>query len=199
MKGKVFLTIAILLAAIALAMPAEAYTYDRLKAVEYAKANWNKNVPGSWYFNTFGGGDCTNFVSHALKAGGWSQRKTGMTWYYDSYQFHQYSNSWTTVAGLRDFTILSQRGKEISFTSNDVWARPTQFTIGDVIQMDGSYGDHIADGIWDHTMIITDITGNDVLITYHTSNNLNKKMSELVNNNPSAKFRVLLMKNTHSD
>jgi hypothetical protein len=65
--------------------------------------------------------------------------------------------------------------------------------------MDGSYGDHIADGIWDHTMIITDITGNDVLITYHTSNNLNKKMSELVNNNPSAKFRVLLMKNTHSD
>ncbi|MBU4338840.1 amidase domain-containing protein [Patescibacteria group bacterium] len=91
-----------------------AYTYNRQTAADYAKVNWNTNVPGSWYFQERGG-DCTNFVSHSLYAGGWPQRGTQWTpnyrWYFNS--IYSYSSSWTSVPEFRNFIINSRRGTEV--------------------------------------------------------------------------------------
>ncbi|MDF1498258.1 MAG: amidase domain-containing protein [Patescibacteria group bacterium] len=193
MKVKKVVLVMLVLAIIASSTGiASAYIYNRQTTVNYAIANGEKNVPGSWYFNT-GGGDCTNFVSHSLKAGGWTQRKTGMIWYYDSYLWRQYSNSWTSVEQFRDFVILSGRGREIPFSRSDVWTRPTQFTVGDVMQADWT-----SDGKWDHSMIITKIDGTDVYVTYHSNNRVNKKVSDLIREQPEIQFRVLLLKDTHN-
>jgi hypothetical protein len=174
-----------------------AETYNRQAAVDYAKEKWDSKVPGSWYFMPWPHqADCTNFVSQVLYIkGGWPQRGTEWTpnyqWYFNNAFPRDYSNSWTTVIAFGNFIVTSRRGTEISFSRNDVWARPTQFTIGDIMQADWT-----GDGTWDHTMMITGITGNDILLTYHNKNRLDKKITEIIKENQDAKFRVFLLKNT---
>lgn len=175
--------------------PVAAYNYNRQAAVDYAKVNAYNNVPGSWFYQ-FHGGDCTNFVSQSLYlAGGWPERGTQWTpqyqWYFDGVFSSQHSNSWTVAGELGDFVITSGRGTKVSFSHNDVWARPTQFTTGDILQLDKT-----GDGSWDHTMMITGITGNDVLVTQHTKSLLNHPVSKIISKYPNSKFRVLLLKNT---
>lgn len=179
----------------AMAMPAAAYSYNRQAAVDYARDNAYNNVPGSWLYQ-FHGGDCTNFVSQSLYlAGGWPEIRAQWApqyeWYFDGVFNSQHSNSWTVVGEFGSFVTASGRGTEVSFSHNDVWARPTQFTTGDILQADWT-----GDGSWDHTMMITGITGNDVLVTQHTHNELDRSVSGIISKNPNSKFRVFLLKNT---
>lgn len=53
-------------------MPAAAYTYNREATAAYVYDNALKDVPNSAYFQALGG-DCTNFASYCLQAGGWKQ------------------------------------------------------------------------------------------------------------------------------
>lgn len=192
------ITVVMLLAILFCAMitPVAAYSYNRQAAVDYAKANADNNVPGSWLYQ-FHGGDCTNFVSQSLHlAGGWPEIRAQWAppqyqWYFDGVFNSQHSNSWTVVGEFGDFITTSGRGTKVSFSHNDVWARPTQFTTGDILQLDKT-----GDGSWDHTMIITGITGNDVLITQHTDNKKDHPVSEIISKYPNSKFRVFLLKNT---
>lgn len=187
------LTIMVLLCATV--TTATAYSYNRQAAVDYAKVNAYNNVPGSWLYQ-FHGGDCTNFVSQSLYlAGGWPERGTQWApqyqWYFDGVFNSQHSNSWTVVGEFGDFITTSGRGTKVSFSHNDVWARPTQFTTGDILQADWT-----GDGSWDHTMMITGITGNDVSVTQHTHNELDRSVLGIIEDNPNVKFRVFLLKNT---
>lgn len=176
---------------------ASAYSYNRQGAVNYAKANWNSWVPGSWYFMTRGV-DCTNFVSQSLyNGGGWIQRGTQWTtqyqWYFNGAFPRDYSTSWTSVNEFRDFILTSQRGTEIFPSRSEVWARPTRINTGDVMQIDWT-----GDGTWDHTMFITGVTGNDVLVTYHNNNQIDYSVSKLMRDYPNNKFRVLVLKDTYN-
>lgn len=61
--------------------------YQRQRAVEYAFRHWNAPNPRYANMDTFGGGgDCTNFTSQCLAAGGWPMdyRQTGhyTEWWY---------------------------------------------------------------------------------------------------------------------
>jgi|GEM_PF-2219309 hypothetical protein len=53
--------------------------YDRYKAAAYAK-NWAPVFGGNHQYGVFGGSDCTNFVSQALKAGGFPEDDE---WFFD--------------------------------------------------------------------------------------------------------------------
>jgi hypothetical protein len=174
---------------------ASAYTYNRQATVDYVKEKYNSWVPGSWFFMPRGV-DCTNFISQALYIkGGWPQRGTQWTpqyqWYYNGVLNSQHSNSWSSVIAFGNFIKTSQRGTEISFSRNDVWARPTQFTTGDIMQVDWTN-----DNSWDHTMMITGITGNDILLTYHNTNRKDEPITTIIQKNPNAKFRVFLLKDS---
>jgi len=154
----------------AMAMPAAAYSYNRQAAADYAYNNAYNGVPGSWYFGTIGG-DCTNFVSHSLQAGGWRENNAGQSsdhsWYYN-YAPQGYSYSWSGSHSLYRFMYYNLRATAVS--------DPNQLQIGDVIQID--YQD---DGFWDHSMIVTGKDSRGLLISQHTTDRRNYPLSEIYN------------------
>lgn len=173
---------------------ASAYSYNRQGAVDYAKANAYSWVPGSWYFMTRGV-DCTNFVSQSLyNGGGWIKRGTNEAkqWYFNGAFPRDYSNSWTLVNDFRDFVINSGRGTEVFPSGSEVWARPTRYITGDIVQIDWT-----GDGTWDHSMFITGVTGNDVLLTYHNNNQRDYSLSRIMRDYPGNKLRILHLKDTY--
>lgn len=147
--------------------------YDRRDAVAYALRQWNK--PNSRYANmaTFGGGgDCTNFTSQCLRAGGWPMDYRCSTyateWWYrrigeDSFDANE--NDWwscTWAIAENHFRYLSiNHGEAI-----DLRARPSRARAlrrGDLIYYDwGS-------GIFGHSAIVTAHNRRgEPLVTYRT-------------------------------
>ncbi len=100
--------------------------YDRGKAVEYAVAyagvpalsESGRYNPGYKVY-TFLGGDCANFVSQILFAGGMEQ---GHGWHYDG----EGSLAWVKADGLIWFLISSQRGKLIFTGTFSAATNPTE-------------------------------------------------------------------------
>ncbi len=207
-KGKEIRTLAIavllmMATMFVMAAPAEAYTYNRQAAVDCAKANAYNDVPGSSYFRTHGG-DCTNFVSNALKAGGWRQVSTNanpaLNWYYNSLSSR--SSSWAGVNPFREFAVASGRSTQVLFKDGTYYLPGTSpIKIGDIIQLDGLYGSY-PDGKWDHTMIVTGVSmiqGIKFLkVTYHSEDNLDRPLLEVLNKHPKGRFRAFLLKDTYS-
>lgn len=196
----------LIMATLAIATPAEAYTYNRQGAVDYARANAYNDVPGSSYFRN-NGGDCTNFISQSLYNGGGmrqvvNSQNPALSWFYNGYYAGQYSPSWAGVQPFGNFVIASGRGTEVLFATGTYYLPGTvPIKIGDIIQMDGADGS-VPDGIWDHTMIITrvyTVQGFKLFdVTYHSTDHLDRPLSEVFNDHPSAKFRALLLKDTYS-
>jgi hypothetical protein len=133
---------------------ATATTYNRTNAVNYAIAHWNN--PDSRYpdysvapYN----GDCTNFVSQCLEAGGWTQtskvngRASVLSWYHDqgytsAPSVEKRSTSWTEAKSLNAFFMNSSRVVQASYL-------PTSLALGDIIQLkNNTSGIH-------HSMIVT--------------------------------------------
>lgn len=196
----VMLALAIIASSIGIA---SAYTYNRQAAVDYARANWNNDVPGSSYFK-YNGGDCTNFVSHALKAGNWRQvsanANPALNWYYTSLSSR--SSSWAGVNPFREFAVASGRSTQVLFaTGAYVLPGTVPIKIGDVIQLDGLFGS-FPDGKWDHTMLVTGVATVQgfkmVRVTYHSSNHLDRDLIKVLNDHPNGRFRALLLKDTYS-
>jgi len=171
-------------------VPAAAYTYDRQAAANYAYNNAYNNVPWSWFYNSHDG-DCTNFVSHSLQAGGW--RETGKYYYWRSSAWYcdwcnnpaGYSRTWGAANNLYRFLGSSGRADQLS-VGHPYYPR---FKVGDVIQMDGVNGKS-ANGVWDHTMIVTGIivSDDDLLVSYHTPNKRNVRFSIIKAGNPNSRF-----------
>lgn len=130
--------------------------YNRKSAVSYALNYALKPNPGYRYFNAHGdgGGDCSNFVSQCLRAGGAQMDyNSSRPWWYKSRGSNQnhdtWSVSWAVAHSL--YWCLKSRGKlklpglkgvEI----NDI----NMLEIGDIIQYEDNKG------IIYHSGIITD-------------------------------------------
>ena len=141
-------------------------TLNATAVVNYARS-YALSYNGSYRdFNNSGtqGGDCTNFASQAMRAGGWPDvggytNRTGYSaWWYD----------WLT----QTYTWVNAHYFYV-WTSNNRASRADNvynLAPGDVLQMDFN-----ADGDIDHTTIVTKKDANGMIyLSYHTSNSLDK-------------------------
>lgn len=151
------------------------YSYSAMAT--YLERYWsNYNAAYRSYAGAGNGGDCTNFASQALKAGGWAQlsgfyRDPSYWWYNSSNQTY----SWTSVNHLATFGF--ERGR---FTSlSNVWS----MGVGAVLQIDGA-----RDGSKDHTMMVSYKTSSSPYFTYHSSNRYRRSMQTVLNDWGAANY-----------
>lgn len=158
--------------------------YSGSAAATYAKA-WALSTNPSYprYPN-----DCTNFVSQAVLAGGWtmaggscSDRTSDSAWWYGSstcwYPSVRSSYTWAGAQNFYNFTASSGRGAHA--------ANILDLNIGDVLQMAFS-GTHIG-----HSMVVTDKKDNNIFLSYHTSDHLDEPFygtGGIYERNPSATY-----------
>lgn len=189
--GTVVIATLLLTLLCAMIAPVAAYSYNGEVAANYAYNNAYNYVPGTSVFKD-PGGDCTNFVSHSLQAGGWRELGGWYTsnnvWFYNYPYRYGYSHTWTVADRLYDFLTYSGRAYPVS-----VKYRKHLLQKGDVVQID--YKDNNGNyGSWDHTMIVTDKNGDDPLMSYHSVGEpsqtgvRNKSLTDIMNSNPSARF-----------
>jgi hypothetical protein len=133
--------------------------------VNYARKyvfNYNKSYRN---YHTKGG-DCTNFVSQALRAGGW---KDDYGWYTSSDNWWYNSlNQTYTWGGAENWSRFAPK-RTIALSS--VWKAQA----GDVIQADWD-----ANGTMDHTFIVTKVSPYEVYTTAHENDNLDKPFSRII-------------------
>lgn len=115
-------------------------------AAKYNGASPNKvaNRNPAYYDFDDSGGDCTNYVSQIIKAGGAPMDTTGSyQWYYSNYANR--SASWIVVSHLYSYLVNNTGvGPQGYWMSNSPEYPATK---GDIIQKDTNY-----DGIQNHTM-----------------------------------------------
>ena len=200
----VLVAVLLVMAFCVMATPAVAHSYNGEAAANYAYNNAYNNVPGTYVFKN-GGGDCTNFVSHSLQAGGWREIKQGVNgdyrsskvWYYSYPYRYGYSHTWTIADRFYDFLIYSGRAYPVSAKYKKHLLQK-----GDIVQIDykDKYGRY---GHWDHTMIVTGKNGNDPLMSYHSTGSpsqtgvRNKSLTEIMNGNSDARFLGWRIRSTY--
>jgi hypothetical protein len=151
---------------------------NRTAIVNYATTYWSNYNPNYRRFDgSSDGGDCTNFVSQACRAGGW----TDVSGWYTStlvwwYTWANQSYTWTSAHSWFWFTYNRPRGTLASYISNLV--------PGDILQIDFN-----RDGRIDHSMVVTrkDSYGN-IYLTYHSTNWLNRSFSSIYSSYPTANY-----------
>lgn len=123
------------------------HEYNREQVYNWAHNHWNNY---SRQFLNLGdenwkGGDCTNFVSQCLRAGGAMNDKTGdFQWYYDNKgttatSDDTYSWTWSTARGLNGTLAGNYHNQEFG-------PKATEKVITGDSQYDGSIGNYIAPG-----------------------------------------------------
>ncbi|MFB7457876.1 MULTISPECIES: amidase domain-containing protein [unclassified Streptomyces] len=153
-----------------------AYDYKAMAA--YATKYWNNYNPEYPDFNGAGaGGDCTNFVSQSLKAGGW-KHEPGYT-----YDFHKWFGNAEiqsdSFVGVNEFSWYALSSKRVTSLANVY-----QMDVGDVLQMDFN-----RDGSKDHTMIVTSRTAQGVpYLSYHSTNTYNRSVASIIASYPDAYY-----------
>jgi hypothetical protein len=152
-----------------------AYAYKAMAA--YAEKYWNvynKDYPD---FNGQGaGGDCTNFVSQSLKAGGW-KHVPGYVYDYTKWFGNAEIQSHSFI-GVNEWSWFAQNSKRTTPLANVY-----QLEVGDVLQVDFD-----RDGSKDHTMIVTYKYGGVPYVTYHSNNTLRRSVASLVASYPNAYY-----------
>jgi len=135
--------------------------YNRPAAVAYARRWALSRNPAFADFSNLGG-DCTNFISQCLLAGGAPMRHPG--WYY--YSLSRRSPSWTSVTSLGNFLTKNQGsgpfGHEIAFE---------HLLPGDIIQL--KFAENPA---FSHSLFVL-TPGQDPLIAAHSLDSLNRPLS----------------------
>ncbi|WP_055532289.1 amidase domain-containing protein [Streptomyces graminilatus] len=144
--------------------------YDYRAMAAYAEtywANYNTNYPN---FNGHAdGGDCTNFVSQSLKAGGW-KHAPGRVDDYDKWFGNNEIQSHSFI-GVNEWSWFAQNSKRTT-----PLASVYQMDVGDVLQMDFD-----RDGAKDHTMIVS-FRGGDGMpyMTYHSVNTWRRSLASII-------------------
>ena len=159
-------------------------SYSPSAAVNYAYSYWSSyNSAYRAYDN-----DCTNFISQAVKAGGWpyddvGERTASNTWYYGSFTFTT-SYSWAGAHNFNLFFAQSGRGWAAQYFSD--------LLAGDLLQAD--FGPS-PDGNISHSMVVTkkDTYGN-IYLTYHSYNTRDRLLSDIQASNPGTAWYGLLLK-----
>lgn len=141
--------------------------YQREKAVAYAHQWAYGRNPAYINFNGIGG-DCTNFVSQCLKAGGAPQNFTPHTgWYYRS--AHDRAAAWTGVEFLYQFlTAPHATGPKAKIVDLE------KIEPGDIIQL--SFLPHI----YSHSLFVVSKKSskeNEILVASHSIDSDNRPLS----------------------
>ncbi|MEU3715532.1 amidase domain-containing protein [Streptomyces californicus] len=155
--------------------PSVSASYKYSEMAKYAEKYWKNYNTSYRKFNDVGG-DCTNFISQALRAGGW-KNDTG---YYKSYKNWWYNSanqttSWVNVNYWASFALYSGR----TYNLDNVY----KLGIGDILQMDFT-----GNRSKDHSMITTYKSGGVPYLTYHSTNTYRKSVKSLVAQNPRATY-----------
>ncbi len=150
------------------------YNYAAMAA--YAEKYWRNYNPAYRSYNS-AGGDCTNFISQALKAGGWKDEpgtdSDYRKWWSNS---SSQSISWVGANEWSWFALNSKRTTNL--------ANVYQLEVGDILQMDFE-----GDGSKDHSMITTYKSRAGVpYMTYHSTNTYRKSVASIIASNPDAVY-----------
>ncbi|OUC88139.1 amidase domain-containing protein [Streptomyces swartbergensis] len=150
-------------------------SYDYTAMAKYAEKHWKNYNSNYRKFNDVGG-DCTNFISQALRAGGWKNNtgwyKSYKNWWYNS---SNQTTSWINVNYWASFALHSDR----AYNLDNVY----KLGIGDILQMDFS-----GNRSKDHSMITTYKSNGVPYLTYHSTNTYRKSVKSLVAQYPRATY-----------
>ena len=143
--------------------------YRRADALAYA-LKWALGRNPQFYDYSALGGDCTNFASQVLWAGGALMNYDHQAgWYYKDP--NRKSPSWTGVNFLFEF-LINNRGRG-PFAR---LAGPEEMLLGDLIQLSFRGG-----GKFDHTLVVTQrrppFDPENIEVSTHTYDSLNGKLS----------------------
>jgi hypothetical protein len=154
--------------------------YSGSRAAQWALANVFAPKAVGYTDYTNRGGDCTNFVSHTLRAGGWTDvgccnnSKSSSVWWQRNLSWFdanirrldRNSYSWTFAPEFGQFILQSKRGSLVRQFAPTSFSNPSQsFRLGDVVQIVDAKGTAF------HTMLVTDVTTKDVRVTYRNAGN----------------------------
>lgn len=148
--------------------------YNRLAAVRYARRHWNNPNPAFANMDAAGsGGDCANFVSQCMLAGGWPMDYRASTvatewWYrrtgndpFDQDHDDWWSCTWSLAESHFQYMRLNH-GTVYDLRANPRDAR--RLRRGDTI-----YYDWEGDGVLNHSSIVTGFNRRgEPLVTYRT-------------------------------
>ncbi|MET8977454.1 amidase domain-containing protein [Streptomyces sp. NPDC004539] len=160
------------------ALPADAslaagYNYSAM--AKYAEKYW-KNYNSAYRKFDGKGGDCTNFISQSLRAGGW-KNKSG--WYRNAnYWWYNSSNQTYSWTGVDHWATFAKKSGRTSILGN-VYS----MGIGDILQMDFDRA-----GGKDHSMIATHVANGQPYLTYHSTNTYRRSMASIVKAYPNATY-----------
>lgn len=144
--------------------------YNRKLAVEYAQ-KWALHRNPEYYDFEDLGGDCTNFVSQCLLAGGIEFSYQDYGWYYHT--ANSKSPSWTGVDEIFSFAINNTDFTGPKFDLITLG----ELEVGDIIQL-------YTDKLWTHTLIVSkfglDKTMSNIYVCAHSQDSLDRVLSSYV-------------------
>lgn len=146
--------------------------YDRESAVAYAR-KWALNRNRRYADFQEMGGDCTNFASQVINAGGCPMNYNKFGWYYNS--LNDRAPAWTSVKYLYEFLVNNKSTGPVAEETDINGIEP-----GDIIQL--NFG---LDSRYDHTPMVVKIlpgvrTLDKILIAAHTIDRLDYPVSNYV-------------------
>ncbi|RSS35993.1 amidase domain-containing protein [Streptomyces sp. WAC08241] len=151
--------------------------YDYKAMAAYAETYWSNYNPAYPNFNGSGaGGDCTNFVSQSLKAGGW-KHVPGYVYDYTRW-FGTADIQSHSFIGVNEWSWFAQNSKRTTSLANVY-----QLDVGDVLQVDFD-----KNGSKDHTMIVTSRRNGVPYLTYHSTNTLRRSVTSIISAYPNAAY-----------
>jgi len=151
-------------------------TYDYAAMATYAEKYWKNYNTAYRKFNSVGG-DCTNYLSQSLNAGGWKQVSSSSeeygTWSYGT------STQTDTWVGVNEWSWFTQTAKRTTALANVY-----QMDVGDVMQMDFD-----KDGSKDHSMITSYRSSSGVpYLTYHDTDTYRRSVSSILASYPTSAY-----------
>lgn len=150
------------------------YGYTAMAA--YAEKYWKDYNTAYRRYNS-DGGDCTNFLSQSLHAGGWKEVTHSSadygTWYSRT---SSDSDTWIGVNEWSWFTQTTKRTTALAYAY--------QMDIGDVLQIDFDQ-----DGAKDHSMLTTYRSASGVpYLTYHSDDTYRRSLPSVLAAYPNAAY-----------
>lgn len=141
--------------------------YNYKAMANYLEKYWS-NYNSKYRSFSGKGGDCTNFASQALRAGGWKDKlgwyKNANYWWYNS---TNQSRSWSAVNYWATFAKNSGR----TSTLKNVWS----LRIGDVLQVKAK-----GSKTKNHTMMVSYVKNGTPYFTYHSSNRYRRSLNQVL-------------------
>ena len=163
--------------------------FDGEKAAQWALENY-ENPSGKGYHDySREGGDCTNFVSYALRYGGlpmegaYKTPASTQVWWLRSVSIGLNRNSytWSRANKLGTYLVAQEKATHLQTISPYEKVNPEEFELGDVIFI----STHRSAGTAFHSMIVTEVNPDKVSVTYRNSSDYsptkNKSLQDIVN------------------